>query len=613
MSLFAELKRRNVIRMAGLYLVGAWLVVQVAGTLLPVYDAPPWVMKTLVGVLAVGFVPALIFAWVFELTPEGIKRDEEVEPAHSIAPQTARRMNRVTVAVLLLALAYFGFDKFVLAPKHEAAAVAAVERHDAGVSVAKAGKSIAVLPFVNMSADKENEFFADGLSEEILNSLVAIDDLKVIGRTSSFQFKGKNEDLRGIGEALGASYVLEGSVRREGERIRVTAQLIRAADGVHLWSQTYDRTIKDTFAVQIDVAENVSRALDIVLDDRQRARMEAVGERNVDAFIAYQKAVNAFDEAHTGAGIDMAMLEQGFQAFGRAVENDPGFAAAYYQRTDYYAHVLEDSAATPAELEALHSRYQKDLADALRLSHLPSQRASIAVDAALISDDWRVLPARVEALMAGSGCGRTLWISALSAFLDSEKALAFWKRQLDCDPLSHYANSQYSWSLYYSRPPGESLQAAERAQEHGISVDDQLFYSGTLLRLARVDELRKLAATADTQGRRHVAILLAVYDGDPTRARALAKAFLAEPNLSDAARARIMVNAVIGDRAAADAAAAELDANPIGPMLLASVVRFCACGTPFDPDATPRFRARLAEAGYAWPPKGLMKFPTKDQ
>ncbi|HZX90582.1 MAG TPA: hypothetical protein VFE67_08070, partial [Rudaea sp.] len=158
-SLLAELKRRNVIRMAGLYLVGAWLVTQVAGTLLPVFEAPAWVMKTLVGLLAVGFVPALIFAWVFELTHEGIKRDAEVKPEESIAPQTARRMDRTIIVVLVVALGYFGFDKFVLAPRHEAAAVAAATATQtkpakaepvASAAADTSPKSVAVLPFVNM-------------------------------------------------------------------------------------------------------------------------------------------------------------------------------------------------------------------------------------------------------------------------------------------------------------------------------------------------------------------------------------------------------------------------------------------------------------------------------
>ncbi len=169
-NFFAELKQRNVIRMAGLYLVGAWLLVQVAGTVLPMFGAPDWLPRSIVILLALGFFPATIFAWAFELTPSGLKRDEDVTPAESIAPQTARRMNRLIIAVLVLALAYFCFDKSVLTPRREAALVAATEKSFAARPSAESNaKSIAVLPFVNMSADKEQDHFSDGLSEELLN------------------------------------------------------------------------------------------------------------------------------------------------------------------------------------------------------------------------------------------------------------------------------------------------------------------------------------------------------------------------------------------------------------------------------------------------------------
>ena len=227
MTLLSELRRRNVIRMAGLYLVGAWLITQVAATLLPVFDAPEWVMRVLVGLLAIGFPAALVFAWVFELTPEGLKRDADVPSAASIAPQTARRMDRMIIVVLALALGYFAVDKFVLAPTRDATtaplaamtsegsaatSTAASNGEGAGPGTAPAidAKSIAVLAFANMSADKDNEYFSDGVAEEILNALAKIDDLKVAGRTSSFYFKGRNESLATIGSTLGVAHVLEG-------------------------------------------------------------------------------------------------------------------------------------------------------------------------------------------------------------------------------------------------------------------------------------------------------------------------------------------------------------------------------------------------------------------
>ncbi len=187
-NLFAELKRRNVLRMAGLYLVGAWLVVQVAGTVLPMFGAPEWLPRSVVILLALGFLPALIFSWVFELTPEGLKRDEDVRPEESIAPQTARRMNRTIIAVLVLALGYFAFDKFVLAPRRAGAP------NESSSSINS--QSIAVLPFVNMSSDKEQDYFSDGLSEELLNQLAQVPQLRVIARTSFVFVQGQRGRCR---------------------------------------------------------------------------------------------------------------------------------------------------------------------------------------------------------------------------------------------------------------------------------------------------------------------------------------------------------------------------------------------------------------------------------
>ena len=185
-NFFTELKRRNVVRMAGLYLVGAWLIVQVTGTLLPIFDAPAWVPRVVVILLALGFVPATVFAWAFELTASGLKRDEEVKPEESIAPQTGRRMDRLIIAVLALALGYFAFDKVVLAPRREASLVAAAERSFAARPAADTAKSIAVLPFTDMSQSKDQEYFAHGISEELLNALVRVEGLRVASRTSSF-------------------------------------------------------------------------------------------------------------------------------------------------------------------------------------------------------------------------------------------------------------------------------------------------------------------------------------------------------------------------------------------------------------------------------------------
>lgn len=327
MSLLAELKRRNVIRMAGLYLVGAWLIAQVAETILPAFEVPNWVMRAILIVLALGFLPAMAVAWIFELTPEGLKRDEDVDPATSIAPQTARRMDRILLLVSVLALGYFAFDKFVLAPQRNAELVVqATEKLDAA-TVAKQStvnpNSIAVLPFVNMSGEKDNEYFSDGISEEILNVLAQIPKLQVAARTSSFSFKGAGKEVPQIAKELKVRMVLEGSVRKQGERVRITAQLIDASNGFHVWSQTYDRELKDIFAIQDEIAKAIADELKVKLRDKAAPGENATGTNSVAAYDLYLRGMQAW---HLRGGSN---LHRAIDLFQQAAVIDPRFAQAY--------------------------------------------------------------------------------------------------------------------------------------------------------------------------------------------------------------------------------------------------------------------------------------------
>jgi TolB-like protein/Flp pilus assembly protein TadD len=323
MGFIEELKRRNVIRMAGLYLVGAWLVVQVASTLLPMFAAPAWAPRSIVIALAIGFVPALVFAWVFELTPEGLKRDADVPPEQSIAPQTAERMNRIIVAVLLLALVYFGFDKFVLAPHREAAQVQAATQQALSVAqAAPAEKSIAVLPFVDMSQAKDQEYFSDGIAEELLNRLAQVPGLRVAARTSAFRFKGRNLDMADIGRQLKVAHLLEGSVRKEGDRLRITAQLIDGKSGYHLWSQTYERDAADVFQVQDEIAGAIATALEAKLVGRSTPAPRV----DPEAYDDYLQG-RALVAKRVGDNTRLAV-----EAFDRAIARDPGYSPAHSGR-----------------------------------------------------------------------------------------------------------------------------------------------------------------------------------------------------------------------------------------------------------------------------------------
>ena len=316
MSLIAELKRRNVFRVGVAYGIVGWMLVEVASVLLPTFGAPDWVMKAFSALVLLGFPLAVILAWAFELTPEGIKRDSAVDRADSITHMTGRRLDFVIIGLLAVAVVYFAVDKFALdtEPKR---AEATTEQVSATEPAVQGENSIAVLPFVNMSSDPEQEYFSDGLSEEILNLLAKIHGLKVIGRTSSFAFKGKNEDLRVIGQALGVKTVLEGSVRKSGDRVRVTAQLIDVSDGTHIWSETYDRTMTDIFAVQDSVASAIIDALQIHVG---AAPTRGRPTENSEAYALFLKA---------RATMNILKVHETEKLLLETIELDPMFAEAH--------------------------------------------------------------------------------------------------------------------------------------------------------------------------------------------------------------------------------------------------------------------------------------------
>ena len=256
-SFFSELKRRNVYKVAVAYVVVAWLLIQAASILFPTFDAPAWVMKVFVVVIVLCFPVALVCSWAFEITPEGIKRESDIDPGKSSTARTGRRIVSLTVVLAVIAAALFIFQLF------RSKILTTTTSSVASIASAVSAKSVAVLPLVNTSGDPSNEYFSDGLSEELIAVLAKIPDLKVIGRSSSFLFKGKSGDSGAIGQKLGVAHLIEGSVRKQGERVRIVAELINAADGRSLWSETYDRELKDMFAVQDEIATAVAEQMKV--------------------------------------------------------------------------------------------------------------------------------------------------------------------------------------------------------------------------------------------------------------------------------------------------------------------------------------------------------------
>jgi adenylate cyclase len=340
-SFFAELKRRNVVRMAGLYLVGAWLITQVASTVLPMFGAPDWLPRSIVILLVIGFSPALIFSWAFELTPHGLKRDEDVRPEESIAPQTARRMNRMIIAVLVLALGYFAVDKFVLAPRRETKSQTPPGPNESQ-SVANA-KSIAVLPFDNLSRDPDNAFFAEGVQDEILTRLAKVADLKVISRTSTQRFKSAPSDLREIAKQLGVMNVLEGSVQRSNDQVRINVQLINAVTDAHLWAESYDRKLTDLFVVESEVAKTIADTLRAKLTGSE---MTAMSSQPTEDPVAHDSFVQG---RHFLALRRDDNLPRAIEFFHQAIARDPNYAAAYAGLSEAYILLPRYTGANPSE------------------------------------------------------------------------------------------------------------------------------------------------------------------------------------------------------------------------------------------------------------------------
>src|SRR5881394_2854968 len=348
-NFFAELKRRNVIRFAGLYLVGAWLLVQVAGTVLPMFGAPDWLPRSIVIMLVIGFIPALIFSWIFELTPQGLKRDEDVAPEQSIAPQTGRRMDRMIIAVLVLALGYFALDKFVLAPRRvttDALPHTSSLPNDADINP----KSIAVLPFENLSSDKENLYFAEGIQDEILTRLAKIATLKVISRTSTQHYQSAPKNLREIAKQLGVAHILEGSVQKSADTVRINVQLINAATDTHLWSDTFDRKVTDLLSVETEVAKSIADQLRAKLSGQEQELIAAKPTDNPQAYDAYLRGL-----AYTlKTGFTPANSLGAQKYLKEAVRLDPKFALAwallsYVDASGYLTQSLQPTAALREE------------------------------------------------------------------------------------------------------------------------------------------------------------------------------------------------------------------------------------------------------------------------
>jgi TolB-like protein len=321
MTFFAELKRRNVFRIGVAYVLFAWVLLQGADFGLDLVGAPNWIIQTLSIVVAAGLPVALVIAWAFELTPEGLKREKDVDRSQSITGQTGRKLDRVIIGVLTVAVVYLLVDKLLL---QDLVTVQepAPDTTQVTAPPAEQGASVAVLPFINMSGDQENEYFSDGLTETLLHVLSQLPGLRVAARTSSFAFKGQNISIGEIAGALGVATVLEGSVQKANDRVRVTAQLIRADDGFHIWSQNYTRPLEDIFAIQDEIATDVANALGSSLLGTALSGLRGVNTTDLSAYDSYLKGLEQ-QAIYSYGGLEAAESH-----LKQALARDPGFTEA---------------------------------------------------------------------------------------------------------------------------------------------------------------------------------------------------------------------------------------------------------------------------------------------
>lgn len=612
MSLFEELKRRNVFRIGIAYLVASWLLLQIIDVVSPILQLPETIARYILFLLVAGFIPVLILAWVLELTPDGVKLESEV----------SRTLDRAIVVILVFAVGFLLFDKMnqdvPLHDSQESVKTARVDSTEAPTAV-PVEKSVAVLPLVAMSNGPDDDYYADGLTEEILNTLTQLPGLLVTARTSAFHFKGKNLPTVEIARELGVDHVVEGSVRRAGDQLRITAQLIRAEDGFQLWSQTYDRRTEETFVVRSDIAEKVAGALNVFLDDSLRKRVQWAGTRNVEALIAFQKGIELYDAAHREPS-QISLLRQANAQFENAIANTPDFFEAYHHHSALSSHILISHAAgeldgniTAADLQRAPRELTNDYEQTIRYAKNENQLHNAGFGLALLKGQWRGLRELSLNALGTEGCETALWVHLVGApFGDGQAALDGFSRMERCDPLKVQYMVHITGALLWM---GEAESAADKARLSLHKASDPWLVHDLALGLAFQGQTDEAMRVADTGVRVEAESLflksmIAAVAGGDTAAGDMAQEYfhLNGPNDRDA----LITEAVRGRRNGANRIASMIDSRPFGHLVLLQAIYACFCGAPFDLESTPRFAEMLRVSGFDWPPLKPYDYPLKN-
>ena len=469
MSLFGELSRRNVFRVAIAYSVVAWLAAQVAELALDSFGSPDWVMKTLLLLLVIGLPIAVIFAWAFELTPEGVKKEKDVDRSASVTHKTGRKINVVIISVLVIAL---GFS--VITHKWTGVISDSAEVDGSIETTATGDQSIAVLPFVNMSDDEDNEYFSDGISEELLNVLVRVEGLRVASRTSSFAFRGKDTSIPNIAQSLGVAHVLEGSVRKAGDTVRVTAQLIDARTDTHLWSETYDRKLEDIFAIQDEISGHIVEALKVALGTNTDVAQatEKRPTENLDAYQDYLRGRYLWQRR----GKDNIVLA--IELFEKATASDPSFARAWSSLAAAHLTLPTYSdASVDFHYELANSHARK----ALTLDNTLAEAYAVLAELAREQRKWGEAEALYQQAIQHEPKNSTsyLWYGEhLLCVGRVEAALEMGQMAFQLDPL-HPGTNQVLAEMY------EAIGDYEKLEEYSISAFELGHYGGLIALIQR--------------------------------------------------------------------------------------------------------------------------------
>jgi TolB-like protein/Tfp pilus assembly protein PilF len=522
-NFFAELKRRNVYKVAVAYAVVGWLLIQVATQVFPFLDIPNWAIRLVILLTALGFPIALIIAWAFELTPEGIRRTEDADAAGQRSRGGIWMALVVIAAALSLGLFFLGrYSAGNARSRNPASRSSGAASSEAVTAVPE--KSVAVLPLLNESGDPKDEYFADGLSEELIAALAQINGLKVIGRSSSFRFKDRHEEPKAIGEKLGVSTLLEGTVRKQDDRVRIVAELVNAADGIALWTRTFDRELKDIFAVQEEIARAVAESLKVTLLGSQDRSAQRRAPGNVEAHNAYLQGHFHFQRRN------LEDYRKAVGYFDQAIRLDPDYAVAYSERSEAWSFIGD----LTGQHEPAWSNARSDAEKAVAIApDLAEARAALGWVRFFI--DWKFVEGitaikRAKELSPANPTANDLLARAILylGWLDEGERQA--RHAVELDPLSVIAQSNVARALFYAGKLDEADAAARKAAElQPASASSRRWQ--TLIAAQRGDgetALREAQLEPD-EGYRRFELALAQY--------------------------------VRGDRAAADAALADLIAN----------------------------------------------------